>query len=337
MRHAIARAERPGVSWLILTVWLALSAEARAADPSADCPARHDRHWQGIAAGVWAWPGAAEDINPANRGHVTTQILIAAGRNATLIDPGPSLEHGREVIRSAHCELGLTIDRVLDSHAHAENVLGNAAFVSEPGLGTVIESTAAIRSAMAKRCEQCSAGIARSVENPALAAISIVLPETGLQAGQHWHSDSGSWLTLEFVSAHSENDLAWWNEHQRLLIAPGLLYQDRLPELAQGSLQGWISALRELRHLRADKLIGNQPMAPAGLDATADYLCELGLAVMQALQSGLSATEATRIELPRYSSLAGYSKRHAFNVQRAWRELEPLWIQGLALDCPRPG
>lgn len=308
---------------------LALSGLASAAD----CQTRPSRHWQGIAPGVWVWPGAAEDIEPGNRGHVATQVLIAQGRRATLIDPGPGLAHGRQVMRSARCELGLEIDRVLNSHAHAENVLGNAAF-GPPAGSAAIEATASTRQSMAQRCESCRRAIADATADPALAQTPILLPAPVLQDGQRWRSDSGDWLTLEFRSAHSESDLAWWNERERLLVAPSLLYQDRLPELAQGSLQGWIAALQALDRLQPERLVGNRPMARAGLAATLDYLCELERQVLQALESGLSATEAMRLERPARQRLAGHAERHGFNLQRAWRELEPRWIQGLPAACP---
>ncbi len=308
-------------------VALTLSVPARA-DAGPGCQVGASAHWQRIGTGVWVWPGAAEDINPRNRGHVASQILVAQGPSATLIDPGPGLAHGLEVLRSARCELGLGITRVLDSHAHAENVLGNAAFVAA---GTVtLAATATTRAAMAQRCESCRASIARASGDPALGETPITLPQASVQAGQRWNSDAGDWLTLEFGPAHSESDLAWWNESERLLIAPSLLYQDRLPELAQGSLQGWIAALRELERLPALRLVGNRPMSRAGLASTLAYLCGLERSVLQALESGLSAAEATRIGLQPLAD----PERHGFNLQRAWRELEPRWIRGLPPACP---
>ncbi len=320
------------VAWAV-GMALALPAQALAADISAECPAQPTRHWQRIGTGVWVWPGAAEDINPGNRGHVASQVLIAQDRSATLIDPGPSFAHGIEVIRSARCELGLEIGRVLNSHAHAENVLGNAAFVQPEGDAVTIEATAATRAAMGQRCEQCRIAIAHATGDPELAATPIVLPEPRVQRSQRWGSDSGDWLTLEFRSAHSESDLAWWNERGRILIAPGLVYQDRLPELAQGSLLGWVVALRELDRLQPERLVGNRPTSRSGLAATLRYLCDLERTVIRALESGLSAAEATRLELPAHRPLTGHAERHGFNLQRAWREIEPRWIQGLPLAC----
>lgn len=325
---------------LSLALLLGLSHDLRAQAISTGCPATPSRHWEAVVPGVWVWPGAAEDINPDNHGHVASQVLIARGRSATLIDPGPGLAHGLAVIESARCELGLEISRVLDSHAHAENVLGNAAFLPRQGMTARLEATPTTRAAMTERCAACSASIARAAADPALTATPIVLPEPSLANGQRWDSDAGSWLTLEFRSAHSESDLAWWNERERLLIAPGLIYQDRLPELAQGSWLGWIAALRELHRLQPTRVAGQSPGSSRGLQATYRYLCDLGQTVRRALESGQSAAEASRIEWPahagsaEWAGWAGHAERHGFNLQRAWRELEPLWIQGDPLACP---
>lgn len=318
-----------GVAGLILSG--ALAGHAGASSPAAGCDGQRERHWQRIASGVWVWPGVAADIGPDNRGHVASQVLIAQGSSATLIDPGPGVAHAIEVMQSARCELGLSVDRVLDSHAHAENVLGNAAFVAS---AVTIASTATTRTSMAQRCESCRAAIASATGDTALATTPIVLPQPIVQGGQRWSSSAGDWLTLEFRSAHSESDLAWWNERERILVAPGLLYQGRLPELAQGSLQGWIAALRALERLQPVSLVGNRPMTRAGLAATLHYLCDLERTVLQTLESGQSASEAMRIELPAHRQLAGYGERNGFNLQRAWRELEPRWIRGLPPACP---
>lgn len=319
---------------LALALLLALAHEPRAQAISTGCPATPSQHWEAVIPGVWVWPGAAEEIQPGNRGRVASQVLIAQGRSATLIDPGPGLAHGMAVIASARCELGLDIDRVLDSHAHAENVLGNAAFLSRHGMTARLEATPTTRAAMAERCESCIASIAQAAADPTLAATPIVLPEPSLANGQRWDSDAGSWLTLEFRSAHSESDLAWWNERERVLVAPGLVYQDRLPELAQGSWLGWTAALRALHRLQPERVAGQPRASSKGLQATYRYLCDLGQAVLQALESGRSAAEAGRIELPAHAGWAGYAERHGFNLQRAWRELEPLWIRGDSLACP---
>lgn len=317
------------------------TAATAAAEAGSSCPPASAVHWQPIVPGVWIWPAAAQEIGPGNRGQVASQILLRDGDGATLIDPGPSLAHGRLVRESARCALGLTITRVLDSHAHAENVLGNAAFA-----GARLEASAATLAGMRARCPQCLASITQKAGQAALDGTTVLLPEASLRPGQQLASDSGPWRIMEFSAAHSDSDLVLWNEGQRLLVAPSLVYQDRLPELAQGSLLGWLAALRQLHQLRPAWVLGQQasrhaglPATPAntsGLAASHGYLCALAQGVIAALELGRSANEATEapeLALPAYAGWAGHAERHGFNVQRAWRELEPHWMNGGRLDC----
>jgi hypothetical protein len=49
------------------------------------------------------------------------------------------------------------------------------------------------------------------------------------------------------------------------------------------------------------------------------------------MDEGHQPHETTWGELPAYQEWAGYEARHGFNLQRAWRELEPVWMdQGAA-------
>lgn len=320
------------------------TAAAATAEANPSCPPASAARWQAIVPGVWIWPGAAQEIGPGNLGRVASQILLRDGHNATLIDPGPSLAHGRLVRESARCALGLTITRVLDSHAHAENVLGNAAFAAFAGVR--LEASAATVAGMRSRCPQCLASITQKAGQAALDGTTVLLPEASLRPGQRLDSDSGPWQIMEFSAAHSDSDLVLWNEEQRLLIAPSLIYQDRIPELAQGSLLGWLAALRQLHRLRPVWVLGQQasrhaglPATPAntsGLAASHGYLCALAQGVLKALELGRSANEATEapeLALPAYAGWAGHAERHGFNLQRAWRELEPHWMNGGRLDC----
>ncbi len=308
-------------------------------DATGACAREAAPYWQPLVPGVWVRPGLAQDIGAHNGGQVASQLLIGQGNSATLVDPGPSLAQGLAARRAARCELGLAITRVLDSHAHAENVLGNAAFEAEQ---VRLEALPETRAAMAARCPKCLAAMVQALGAEPMAGTRIVLPQPSLQAGQDWDSDAGAWQALEFRWAHTESDLALWNERHRLLVAPGLVYHERLPELAQGSVVGWIAALETLRSLRPDWVVGNLPLAATGpqavdgLGQTHRYLCSLSRAVLGALDSGRSVTEVQQIGLPAYAGWAGYAQRNGFNVQRAWRELEPLWIRDAVPACELP-
>jgi hypothetical protein len=118
-----------------------------------------------------------------------------------------------------------------------------------------------------------------------------------------------------------------------VLIAAGLVYQSRLPELAQGSLRTWIAALEQLWALGPRVVIGQAVGDAQDIKRTRRYLCALQDAVLAALARGETASGVTRLPLPEFSGWAGYAARQGFNTQRAWRELEAAWMQGPVPAC----
>jgi hypothetical protein len=47
---------------------------------------------------------------------------------------------------------------------------------------------------------------------------------------------------------------------------------------------------------------------------------------LKAMDDGMQAQDAEKLALPAYRDWAGYAERQSFNAQRAWRELEPVWM-----------
>ena len=50
------------------------------------------------------------------------------------------------------------------------------------------------------------------------------------------------------------------------------------------------------------------------------------------MDAGQLPQEPGVLPLPAYAGWPGYQERHAFNVMRAWRELEPLWMEQIPVQ-----
>lgn len=295
--------------------------------------------WQPVAPGVWAWNPASEaEIAPANAGHVVPTTVVVHRRQALLIDPGPSLAHGQRVRRSLACRFGAQVRWIVNTHAHAENVLGNAAFADRLAGGRLqILANAATREGMARRCPDCLASLTAKAGAAAMAGTRIVLPTHTLREGAVLRLGPHRLQVMRTEQGHTGGDLVLWDAGQRLLWAGGLVYGQRLPELAQGSLDGWLAALERLSALRPAVVLGNAvshapgPHAlPPAMVGTRGYLSDLRHAVLGAMDSGQQAHESGGLVLPLYAGWAGYAERQGFNAQRAWRELEPEWMDRAA-------
>ncbi|MDQ3058040.1 MAG: MBL fold metallo-hydrolase [Pseudomonadota bacterium] len=292
-------------------------------------------NWQSVAPGVWVWlPGRLAEISPANQGRVLPISAVVDAGQALVVDPGPSHQLGLRVRQSLACQLGAQVRWVVNTHAHAESVLGNSAFADLQQKGLLdIAASAGTRQAMQRRCEHCLQSLTTLVGADAMAGSRIVLPNRLLGEGDTLQVGRIRLQVMLAENAHTESDLLLWAPGQRVLWAGGLLYEGRIPELAQGSLNGWLQTLPRLVALRpavvvsAALSVARDPVSPPPiLKATEDYLQALRQRVLQAMDVGLDGSDLQFLELPPYAGWVGYRERHGFNVQRAWRELEPEWM-----------
>jgi glyoxylase-like metal-dependent hydrolase (beta-lactamase superfamily II) len=291
--------------------------------------------WHSVAPGIWVWlPAHRGDISKRNKGHVIPTSIVVDGGEAIVIDPGPSHRHGWRVRESVRCRFGASVRWVVNTHAHAENVLANSAFASKRSRGLLeIVSGAATRDAMQQRCPSCLKSLTARVGLQAMAGTRILLPDRTLVPGDRLRVGEQTLEVLAIEPGHTEGDLVLWHAGHRVLWAGGLVYDERLPELAQGSLEGWLGALDRLDHLPVQQVLGTgwsraeRPGEhPPAMVATRAYLKDLRRSVLKAMDDGMQAQDAEKLALPAYRDWAGYAERQSFNAQRAWRELEPVWM-----------
>lgn len=294
--------------------------------------------WVSLASGIHVWqPAPDEDVSEANGGHVMpTSVLVHEGL-AWVIDPGPSLKAGQHLKNLIECRWQARVVRVFNTHAHAENVLANAAFLKEVERGEVsIGATQGTRDAMVKRCPACLADLTERIGVEQMAGTHYVVPDTILSSGEVLRLGPHELRVYEVQDAHTLSDLVLVHKTAGVVWVGGLVYGSRIPELAQGSLMGWRRSLAWLQETRWTAVVGatvsiaSKPGEhPAALQQTEAYLSALQSTVLEAMESGLQVSEIATNENTPFSSWTGYSERHGFNIQRAWRELEPSWMDGV--------
>lgn len=291
--------------------------------------------WQAVAPSVWVWmPARPGEIDAGNGGHVAPVTAVVDAGEALLIDPGPSHRHGERVRQSLRCRFGVRVVWIVNTHAHSENVLANSAFADAQARGRVrIGASEATRDGMRQRCSACLASLTARVGDAAMAGTRIVLPDQVLRPGTPLRVGRRELLVLAVERGHTEGDLVLWDDEHRVLWAGGLVYGDRVPELAQGHVDGWLAALRRMDALPVRDLIGAtwsragaDGRPPPALAQTRRYLTDLHAGVLQAMEAGRLPQEKDGVPLPAYADWAGYAERHGFNVLRAWRELEAVWM-----------
>jgi glyoxylase-like metal-dependent hydrolase (beta-lactamase superfamily II) len=127
-------------------------------------------------------------------------------------------------------------------------------------------------------------------------------------------------------TAHTDCDLTIYDEKAQVLWTGDLLFRDRLPAL-DGSLEGWLSVLDEMMHMKARVIVpGHGPVAhdlAAAIAPERRYLTALkdgvraGIARLEPMQEAIEWVAAG--EQPHWLLWATV---HPRNVARAYEELE---------------
>src|SRR5690606_22605369 len=180
--------------------------------------------------------------------------------------------------------------------------------------------------AMRRRCPDCLRSLVERAGADAMAGTRIVWPDTEVSAGSTLRVGSRTLQVLDVVLAHTEGDLLLWDAASGVLWAGGLVYGRRLPELAQGSLRGWLRALDRIEAWPVRHLIGatwstaaDGEGTPPALAATRQYLRRLHDGVWQAMDAGRLPQEAGLLPMASYAEIGRASCREGMELRGvAW-------------------
>ena len=314
--------------WAWLLIVLAWHAVSQGAACDAQNPLALERVLPGVSVVHGLWPS----VHAGRAAHAATTVVLGEGAEVTVVDPGPTRQAGQALKRTLKCRRQARVVALINTHAHAEQVLANSAF------RVSVAATAGTSSAMQLRCPDCLAAMTSDLGAKALKGTRIVWPDRTLTPGDLVQAGGRAWQVLEMRDAHTESDLVLWSEPDRLAVVGGLVDGGRLPVLAQGRVLGWLQALDALQALQPQWLVGQHLVSgpaqvQAALQTQRDYLCGLVHYAWRGLDSGWSEAEAIKsLKLPKRwaASLVAEDEarrqQHQFNQLRAWREMELRWM-----------
>ena len=293
---------------------------------AAPAPARVTR--LRLQDGLYAARATNAEASRANAGEVVPTLVHVTGNGVLVVDPGPHARWGNRLITAIRHITAEPIRWVVNTHAHPEHVLANAAFAQLQPRPAFLAS-AATADLMRTRCEICLARLTAMLGARVMHETPIVYPEPALRDGDWLHTGKTAWQVHICTAAHSASDTVLYAQQRRVLCVGGLAYRQRVPDLQDGSLAGWRQALHALVQLPANIVVGTTIGTPAQtLRPTLSYLDMLDSAITHAIASGGDAARALDyVPGDAYRDWRNFHPRHALNVGRAWRELEDRWMQ----------
>ena len=282
-----------------------------------------------LAPGVYVHQGRVEDWLPGNGGDVANLGVIVGERCVAVIDSGGTPALGAALRAAIARTTPLPVCYVINTHAHPDHLLGNAAFATPaptpPQTAPQFVAHAKLAAALQARAPYLRNAMQRDF-GIALAPGDIVFPTLSVERRVELDL-GGRTLQLDaWPTAHTNHDLTVFDTRSRTLFAGDLLFVDHLPVL-DGSLRGWLAVLADLRRLDVARVVPGHgapsPRWPTALDAEEAYLRLLLDQTRAALRAKASIQQAVerigREPLPGWRLAEQFHRR---NATAAYAELE---------------
>jgi len=208
-----------------------------------------------VAPGIHVRRGVDEDATSKN-GDAIANIGFIVGRDAVaVIDPGGSGIDGERLRATIRQKTQLPIKYVVMSHAHPDHIFGAPAFQRDHPqfVGhTHLPRTFALREEFYRKRLENMLGKQRA--GGGIAPTMLVQDHAEIDLG-------GRVLILTaHATAHTDCDLSVLDKTTGTLLPADLLFVKRVPSL-DGSLKGWLKALRTLKSTPARRAVPGQNRA----------------------------------------------------------------------------
>ncbi|MEP6874022.1 MAG: quinoprotein relay system zinc metallohydrolase 2 [Burkholderiales bacterium] len=275
-----------------------------------------------VAPGVYVHAGAVEDWLPGNGGDVANLGFVVGSRCVAVIDTGGTPQLGLRWRAAIERTTRLPICFVIDTHAHPDHVLGNAAFA---GPDTRFVASAKFNAAMSAREPYFLRALARDF-GISVAHEAMVYPTVAVDGMREFDLGDRVLVAQTWPTAHTDNDLTVYDRRTRTLFASDLLFVQHIP-VVDGSLRGWLATLPQLARIEAALIVpGHGPTLRGGPDAwkpQQEYLETLRRETRAALKSGKTLSQAVdSVGVPATSPWQLAERFHRRNVTAAFAELE---------------
>lgn len=275
-----------------------------------------------VAPGVYVHIGVVDDWLPRNGGDIANLGFVVGSRCVAVIDTGGTPELGRRWRATVERTTPVPICYVIDSHAHPDHVLGNAAFLGDQ---TRFVASARFNAALAAREGYFLHALERDF-GMRVTREAMVYPTVAVDGMRELELGDRVLVAQSWPTAHTDNDLTVYDRNTRTLFASDLLFVEHIP-VVDGSLRGWLRALPQLAAIDAARIVpGHGPVQTGGGAAWQPeqaYLEALLRETRAAVKAGKTLSQAVdSVGVPAASLWKLGDEYHRRNVTAAFAELE---------------
>lgn len=265
--------------------------------------------------GVYVVRGATGEVAPGNRGRIGNAGFVVGASGVVAIDSGTSYRHGQALLAAIAQTTQQPLRRVVLTRPRQEFIFGAAAF-RDRGVPLLMHRDAA--RLVTSRCERCLATLRRTLGDEEMQGTVLPEPDLTFTGSIEVDADGRLLRVLDLGHASSPGTVAVLDERSGVLFGGGLLDHQRVPDVQDADLEGWLRALDTLRQLPIRAIVpGYGPVAgPALIDTVEHYLRQLQASVREAFERGAALSEIPElVALP--AIVAGWDQAEAIHRRNA--------------------
>jgi len=277
-----------------------------------------------VRSGVHVHTGLVDEWLPANGGDVANLGFIVGTRCVAVIDSGGTPMLGRRLLTAVQRATPLPVCYVINTHAHPDHLLGNAAFSSLQPAPEFI-AHAKLPAALSAR-QSFFLNVLQRDFGISAAEASLVYPTRTVDSTLELDLGGRTLVLTAWRTAHTDNDLTVYDRETRTLFTSDLLFRSHLPVL-DGQLRGWLGVLDDLARLDVGLVVpghgGISSDWPAALEPERQYLRLLRDETRLAIKQRQTIQQAVeRVGAAAAAEWQLSEQFHRRNVTAAFAELE---------------
>lgn len=275
---------------------------------------------QRVTSEVTCFFGEPAAMDKNNNGNMVNTCYIDTKKSYVVIDSGSSYLYADAAYKAMQKIKPLPVELVINTHVHDDHWLGNGYFVQKGVM--VLGSDDFVHNASIDSPSRIQTHI-----SPEAYLLTVPTRPTQMVSEDKILTigDQSIELHLMKKKAHSDKDMVVFLPNIKTLFAGDLVFNDRVPSLRDGNINGWIDAMQYLEQLNATTIIGGHGFRTDEhtADMTRDYLTQMRLEIREAIGAGVGIDETIKkVQMPAYQSLKMYDTLHRGNVEAAYRMLE---------------
>ena len=272
-----------------------------------------------VSSDVFCFFGLAEVMDKRNNGNMSNSCFVNMGTSYLVIDSGPTFQYAAQAYEKMKKIKNLPLSYVVNTHVHDDHWLGNGFYKAQ---GAKIIGPATFKELPKEEMTRMQ----RRISAEAFQGTTQEYPTIFVKDKKKLRINAKE-VIIQSVNhkAHTTNDLFVYIPSKRVVFAGDLVFNERLPSLRDGDINGWIEALEKLQKMDVDYIIGGHGdvVGKNGVDFTYNYLTQLRDAVKKRLDEGEDIGDVVNeVVMPEYKNTPFYDSIHRQNVQSVYRTLE---------------